>query len=92
MGNAKVLKTKEQLVFYNRGHHLRVNVLQNTANYLRNIGERDLAGVVTFDANGAIKLAAIVVGDSTREACGECGLAGAGRSNDADEVTWLHVK
>ena len=46
VGNAKVLEAKEHLVLDDRGDHLRVDILQHTADDLRHVGQRDLAGVV----------------------------------------------
>ena len=92
MGNAKVLEAKEYLVLDDRGDHLRVDILQHAADDLRYIGERDLAGVVAVHGDGAKKGAGVVVRHGAREAGGKCGLAGARRTDNADEIALMHIK
>ena len=86
VGDAEVLKAKEHLVLDHRGHHLGVDVLQDAAHYLRDVGERHVAGVVSVDQRGAVEGTAVVVGDGARHHGGKGGLAGARGSNHAHEL------
>ena len=92
VGNAKVLQTKEHLVFDDRSDHLRVDVLQHAADDLRHVGQRDLAGVVAVNHDGTKEGAGVVVGYGSRQASGKRGLAGARRPDDADEISLVHIE
>ena len=92
MGNAKVLEAKEHLVLDDRGDHLRVDILQHTADDLRYVGQRDLAGVVAVNHDGPKERAGVVVGHSTRQTGGKRGLAGARGPDDADEISLVHAE
>ena len=86
MGHPKVLEAKEHLVLDHRSNHLGVDVLQHAANYLRDVGERNVAGVAPVHQRGAIEGAAVVVGDGARHHGGERGLAGTRGTNHAHEL------
>ena len=90
--DAKVLQTKEHLVFDNRGDHLRVDVLQHAADDLRHVGERDFTGVTAVNHDGAKERAGVVVGHSARQAGGKRRLAGARGPDDADKVSLVHIE
>ena len=92
VGNAKVLEAKEHLVLDDRSDHLRVDILQHTADDLRDVGERDFAGVVAVDHDGPKERAGVVVGHGTRQAGGKRGLAGARGPDDADEISLVHAE
>ena len=92
VGNAKVLEAKEHLVLDDRSDHLRVDILQHTADDLRHVGERDLAGVVAVDHDGPKERAGVVVGHGARQTGGKRGLAGARGSDDADEISLVHAE
>ena len=92
VGNAKVLEAKEHLVLDDRSDHLRVDILQHTADDLRHVGERDFAGVVAVDHDGPKERAGVVVGHGTRQASGKRGLAGARGPDDADEISLVHAE
>ena len=92
VGNAKVLEAKEHLVLDDRSDHLRVDILQHTADDLRHVGERDFAGVVAVDHDGPKERAGVVVGHGTRQAGGKRGLAGARGPDDADEISLVHAE
>ena len=92
VGNAKVLEAKEHLVLDDRSDHLRVDILQHTADDLRHVGERGFAGVVAVNHDGPKERAGVVVGHGTRQAGGKRGLAGARGPDDADEISLVHAE
>ncbi len=92
VGDAKVLEAKEHLVLDHRGHHLCVDVLQDAAHHLRDVGERDVAGVVPVHQRGAVERAAVVVGDGARHHGGERGLSGARGANHAHELALANAQ
>ena len=83
--HAEVLEAEEQLVLNHRGDHLRVDVLVDRAHDPRDVGERELAGVLPLDERRAKELSGEVVRDGTGEHGGERRLAGARGADDARE-------
>ena len=81
----KFLEAEEQLVLNHRGDHLRVDVLVDRAHDPRDVGERELAGVLPLDERRAKELSGEVVRDGTGEHGGERRLAGARGADDARE-------
>ena len=59
--DAEVLEPEEQLVLDHGRDHLRVDVLQDAADDLRDVRQRDVAGVAPVHQRGAKQLATVVV-------------------------------
>ena len=90
MRHAEVLEAKEHLVLDDGCHHLRVDVLKDTADHAADVGEGDLAGVLAVHEGRAKELAREVVGDGAAHDGGERRLAGARWTDDAHELALAH--
>ena len=88
--NAEVLEAEEHLVLDHRRHHLRIDVLQHAAHEARDVGERDVAGVLAIHEHGAKELTREVVRDGAAHHAGQRGLSRARRADDAHEVALAH--
>ena len=90
-GTPKFSRPKSISSSTTEGDHLRVDILQYTADDLRHVGQRDLAGVVAVNHDGSKERAGVVVGLAPDRQAASVDLP-APEPDDADEISLVHAE